>query len=109
MSEIKNAKSLGGMMDALLVDKFTQQIDERGGKIKRSLAAAVKLWIELPADLQGLLLDESLQTDSFIALVRKIVDDRIQAGRRAGLKLVAPPQQTQIPKGRKAPRRTSPG
>jgi len=108
MSEKKDEKSLGGMIDVSLVDRFIEQVDDRGSKIKRSLAAAVKLWIELPADVQGLLLDESLKTDSFIALVRKIVDDRIQAGRKAGLKLLEPPQQTQIPKDRKAPRRTSP-
>ena len=95
-------------MEAGLVDKFTQQVDERGSKIKRSLAAAIKLWLALPTDIQALLLDEALPSDSFIDLVRKIVDERIEAGRKAGLKLVLPPQRMQSPKGHKAPRRTSP-
>ena len=87
-------------MDETLVDAFTNQVEERGSKIKRSLAAAVKLWVELPSDIQGLLLDESLKSDSFIALVHKIVDERIEAGRNAARKLVSRPLKKQAPKGR---------
>jgi len=90
-------------MPADLVDAFTQQVEERAGKIKRSLAGAVKLWIELPPDIQGLLLDESLPSDSFIALVQKIVDDRIHAGRSVGLRLLLPPPKKPTPKGSKSP------
>jgi hypothetical protein len=68
-------KNLGGMMPSALVNAFTTQVEERGSKIKRSLAAAVKLWIELPPDLQGLLLDQSLPSDTFrgIKLKKKLV------------------------------------
>ena len=76
------------MMDAELVDKFTSQVDNQGSKIKRSLAAAVKLWIELPAEIQIQLLNQNLNTNSFISLVQEIVDERIGKGRKSAQKLL---------------------
>ena len=76
-------KNLGGMMDASLVERFTSQVDNQGGKIKRSLAAAVKLWIELPVEVQTQLLNQSLDANSLVCLVREIVEDHIGRGRKS--------------------------
>lgn len=82
------------MMDPDLVDQFTDQVDERGSKIKRSLAAALKLWITLPEDIQARLLSRSLDADFFIELVHEIVDERIAKGYADGKKFLAKRQKS---------------
>ncbi len=89
MGAKKVEKNLGAMMDGGLVDAFTRQVDERSSKNKRSLAAAVKLWVSLPRETQSGLLDQSLEGSSLIALVRQIADERIEAGRKAGKAIVS--------------------
>jgi ATP-dependent Clp protease adapter protein ClpS len=68
-------KNLGGMMNSEIVDKFTNQVNERGHKIKRALASSVKLWVELPEEIQVKLLNQSTDSNSFMDIVRKVVDD----------------------------------
>lgn len=75
-------------MDASLVDEFTEQVDQRGYKIKRSLAAAVRLWLDLPEAVQARLLNQTLEANSLVELVQEIVDEKIQAGTKAAQKLV---------------------
>ena len=93
MTENNFEKNLGGKMNGDLVDRFTKQVDQRSSKIKRSLAAAVKLWIELPQEVQSRLLDQSLDANSLIGLVEEIVDERMKAGRAAGSKLLGRPNK----------------
>ena len=95
----KSEKNLGGMMDSNLVEEFTSQVDDRGSKIKRSLVAAVKLWIELPAEIQALLLNQSLDANSFVSLIQEIVDERINAGRKSARKLLSHQHKKRDKKG----------
>ena len=62
MTENNFEKSLGGMMDSAIVDAFNRQLERFGDSIKkkRALSAAVKLWTELPAEIQIRLLDQSM-------------------------------------------------
>ncbi|MHC4620352.1 MAG: hypothetical protein ACYTEQ_21595 [Planctomycetota bacterium] len=86
------------MIDADLVDAFIAQVDAQGSKIKRSLAAAVRLWVALPQDVQTRLQNQSLGSDAFIELVQQIVDDRIDAGRKAAQKLLRRRHKKRNPK-----------
>jgi hypothetical protein len=87
MGEENNQKSLGGMMDGATVRAFCEQADRIGGKIKRHLEAAARLWITLPDDVKTKFLDQSLDAATFVGLVQQIVDERIEAGYSAGTKL----------------------
>lgn len=78
MVRAKNEKLLSADMDRKIVDEFLSQASTRGFTKKRVLAAAVKLWTHLPLDIQAKLLDQSLNEDSFIDLVRQITDEQIQ-------------------------------
>jgi len=58
--------------------------DSHCGQIqKRSVAAALHLWISLPEDLQAKLISQELGENDFISLVRQIVDERIKLSRQA--------------------------
>ncbi|MCK4959196.1 MAG: hypothetical protein KAT00_07340 [Planctomycetes bacterium] len=92
-------RNLSGMVDEPLFERFTEQADARGVKVKRAVAAAAKLWVELPPEIQARLLNQSLDESAFIGLVRQIVDDRIEAGRKAGEAIAARHPRKQSPKG----------
>lgn len=79
MGEKISEKSLGGMMPIEIVDAFYRQLERFGDSIKkkRALAAAVKLWTELPTEVQLRLLDQSLDTSAFLDLVNSIIDKRL--------------------------------
>lgn len=83
----KNEKMLGAHIDSCLVDEFSKQVDERGQKNKRALAAAVRLWLGLPEAIQARLLNQALEANSLVEVVQQIVDQRIQAGRKAAQEL----------------------
>ena len=87
MVQKKNEKLLSADMDRKLVDDFLSQASQRGFTKKRVLAAAVKLWIQLPREVQATLLDQSLDEDSFIDLVRQIADEQIQKALKKKSKL----------------------
>jgi len=99
MGLVEGEKLLGAHVKIELADRFVQQSDERGYKIKRSLFAAAKLWIELPPEVQSRLLDQSLDTNSFIELVRQIADEQIEKGRQAGRALLARQKRNKPRKG----------
>jgi len=90
MAEKKGEKNLGAMVEEGLVDAFTEQVDGRGYKIKRSLAAAVRLWVDLPEEIQARLLNQTLAANGLVEIVQGIVDERIQAGKKAAQKLAGP-------------------
>lgn len=77
-------RNLSGMVDEPLFERFTEQAEERGVKVKRAVAAAAKLWVELPPEVQARLLNQTLDENAFIALVQQIVDERIEEGRKVG-------------------------
>lgn len=99
VAQQKNEKMLSADVDSALVDLFLEQADERGYKKKRALAAAAKLWVELPQEVQARLIDQSLDTNSFVELVQKIVDERIEAGRRTARKSLERPHKKRGQKG----------
>lgn len=78
MVQKKNEKLLSADVDRKTVDKFLDQASSRGFTKKRVIAAAAKLWIELPLEIQAKLLNQSLDGNSFIELVRQIVDEQIK-------------------------------
>jgi hypothetical protein len=78
MVQKKNEKLLSADIDCKIVDKFLSQASERGFTKKRALAAAVKLWTELPLEMQARLLSKDTNIDSFTELVRQVVDERIK-------------------------------
>ena len=73
MAYKKNEKTLGADIDHRIVDDFLSQAKKRGFTKKRVLASAVKLWTNLPLEIQAKLLDQSLDDKSFIELVRQIL------------------------------------
>ncbi len=89
----EKGKNLASVVPAKLANKFRSQAKKRRQHIKYSLAAAVKLWISLPPEIQAKLLNEELEPNSFIALVRQIVDERIEAGRIAARKSLERPRK----------------
>jgi hypothetical protein len=84
MVRSKNEKLLSADIDCHIVDKFLGQAAERGFTKKRVLAAAAKLWTELPLEVQARLLDKSTSADSFTELLRKIVDEQIKKAVASG-------------------------
>ena len=73
MVQKKSEKLLSADIDRNVVDAFLSQASQRGFTKKRVLASAVKLWTNLPLEIQAKLLDQSLDDKSFIELVRQIV------------------------------------
>ena len=53
----------------------------------------------MPVEVQARLLDQSLETDNFIELIEQIVDERIEAGRKAARKLLGPQRKKPNRKG----------
>ena len=74
----KNEKLLSADVNCEIVDKFLNQASKRGFTKKRVLAAAAKLWTEIPLELQAQLLSEDVVKSSFTELVRQIVDEQIE-------------------------------
>jgi hypothetical protein len=69
--------NLGSKVPQVVADEFRQQAQERGQKVKTNLAAAAKLWIQLPEEAQAKLLNQTTDSGSFTKLVRQIADEQI--------------------------------
>lgn len=78
MVRAKSEKLLSADIDRKIVDEFLTQASKRGFTKKRVLAAAIRLWTNLPLEIQAQLLDQTLEDESFIHLVRQIADEQIQ-------------------------------
>lgn len=87
MPKQKPESQLIAHVEVELADAFRAQIDKRGHIQKRAMAAAIRLWVDLPVEVQAKLVSESLDSPSLVALVQQIVDDTIEAGRQAGKEL----------------------
>jgi hypothetical protein len=97
-SRKKPEKALIAQINVELAEKFQSQLAKRKQMQKYAMTAAIKLWIELPVDVQARLLDESMDANSFVELVRGITDERIAAAASAG--------QTPAPAARRQPTET---
>lgn len=80
--------NLASKVPASLAANFRRQAKERGQQVKYNLEAATRLWVSLPVEIQARLLDKSLSETAFIELINQVVDERIEAGRKAGQALV---------------------
>ena len=78
MVQKKNEKLLSADIDHKIVDNFLSQASKRGFTKKRVLASAVRLWTELPLGIQAKLLDQSLDSGSFVEMVRQIADEQVK-------------------------------
>lgn len=96
----ENGVNLASKVSPEIADAFRSQARSRRQPIKYALAAAAKLWTELPPEIQARLLDQSLSTDGFITIVRQIADEQIEAGRKAARVLIARHRQKPTRKGR---------
>jgi len=81
MSEKFSEKLLSASIPAQVADAFLEQADERGFKKKRALSAAVKLWAELPREIQANLMDLSLDSSAFVEMVHNIVNEYVGTGK----------------------------
>jgi len=100
-SEIYHEKgaNLASKINLEVAKNFRLQAKERRQPIKYSLEAAVKLWTELPPEIQSRLLNQSLSPDSFIELIQQIVDERIETGRKVAKKTFSPQRKKRGQKG----------
>ena len=69
-------------MDAVLVGSFCEQVQNRGFKKKRALAAAVRLWSGLSEEIQAKLLNQALDRNVFVELVCQIADEQIKEAKK---------------------------
>jgi hypothetical protein len=79
----KIERNLGGMMDAELVDLFSEQCDERSFKSKRALWAAVRLWVSLPIDVQSKLQKKGILEGSSNEVFNSLVSQLVLAFRNS--------------------------
>ena len=70
--------NLASKVPQVVADKFRKQAQERGQKVKTNLAAAAKLWIQLPQETQARLLNQTTDDVTLTELVRQIADEQIQ-------------------------------
>jgi hypothetical protein len=84
MAYKKDEITLAADVPIALFDEFNEQRTKRNQVKKGAVASAIKLWISLPEEIQARLLNQSLTETAFIELLNEIVDERIEAGRRAG-------------------------
>ena len=62
----------------------------KGTTIGHFWTTAIQLWLDLPKDHRKNLLMGETEPNSFVAVVRKIVDDRIAEGEKLGETLASP-------------------
>ena len=83
MAYKQGEKTLVADINVSLIDAFEKQWKARGQVQKRAVAAALRLWVSLPEDLQAKLISQELGENDFISLVRQIVDECIELSRQA--------------------------
>lgn len=87
MADEKNPmETLSGRVPAGLPEAFRATVPP-GFKVGHCLAMAARIWIDLPEETRLQFLTGRLQ-EPLVDLVQKIVDERIQAGRDAGERLL---------------------
>jgi hypothetical protein len=77
MVQKEGEKLLSADIDCKTVDKFLSQASQRGFTKKRVLAAAVKLWTELPLEAQARLLSKDTDVYSFAELICQVIREQM--------------------------------
>ena len=93
-------KNFGAEIDVGLYDQIEDYISTIPKLKKKQLVTAmVNLWLSLPDSIRANLLYAPQNAVNFVSIVEQIVDQRIEAGRKAARKLVEPPQKKRGRKG----------
>lgn len=87
MVKCNDEKTLSADIKISVLDDFLSQTRSRGFTKKRCVEAAIRLWTDLPVEVQAKILDGSMDTPALFELVQKVVDERIEAGRQAAERL----------------------
>jgi hypothetical protein len=87
-----NLVQLNARVPQSLRDSFWDTVP-KGTNKQHVMAAVARLWISLPVEYQKMLIDaessgKAISQSSLVEIVRQIVEDRIQEGRRAGKSLL---------------------
>ena len=77
MAYKKNEKTLTSDIPLKLFEAFNKQRTERGQVKKEAVRAMLQLWLQLPQEAQGQLLNQNT-SESFTELIRQIADEQIQ-------------------------------
>ena len=77
-----NERTLSADIPAELFEEFNTQRKKQGQVKKEAVRAMVKLWVQLPEEVQAKLLNQSLDGKSFTRLVSHIADERIKKALR---------------------------
>jgi len=94
-----NRETLSADIDKTVYEKFQTQWKARRQQKNGAAEAAIRLWVDLPLEVQGRLLAADLDANGLVELVQEILDHRIEAGRKAGLKLLSRPPHKPSQKG----------
>ena len=79
---LESGVNLASKVPEKIANSFRNQAHQRGQKVKTNLAAAAKLWVQLPEEVQAKLLNQTTDGESFIDLVRQIADEQIKKAQR---------------------------
>jgi hypothetical protein len=79
MAYKSDERTVAGDIPIKLFEDFENQRSERGQVKKAAIGAAIRLWTELPPEIQAKLIGQSLEGSAFVELVRDIVDEHIKA------------------------------
>jgi hypothetical protein len=77
MAYREDERTMGVDLPVKLFDEFNKQRKKRGQVKKDAVRTMVKLWVQLPEEVQAKLLNQSLDGKTFINLVRQIADEQI--------------------------------
>lgn len=80
--EKKCVETLSGRVPRGIPDRFRKTVPP-GFKVGHCLAVAARLWMDLPEETRLQMLTGQFE-NSLVEIVRQIVDERIEAGRKAG-------------------------
>ena len=80
----KNRKTLSVDIDIEFQAQWKSRRQQKNGAVE----SAIRLWVDLPVTVQASIMDSELSANCLVELVQEIVDERIEAGRVAGAKLL---------------------
>jgi len=79
MTHLKTEKLLGSEVSFELCERFDDYIaSHNDAKRKQVVTVMVELWLSLPEDMQAMLLHAPAKSSNFVAIIQKIIEERIQ-------------------------------
>ena len=87
MAYKENKETLSVDIDKDVFAAFQKQWKARRHYKNDAAEAAISLWVALPIEAQAKLVAKEADANSLVQLVQEIVDQRIEAGRKAGSRL----------------------